>query len=328
MTEGARPDRQRRGNRLGVFPGDDYDLANVRAIDEWLDGALDVVVTFVQADLSPARRESFVDRVLTPVWQAGYTPLLTWEPCSLALDTDASPAEQLRAEGLLRQWAETLAEWVGSSTGDQRALHFRPAHEPNGWWYPWSAGAGVTGRQYVEFWHALVDAFEDHGPPADVVTWVWCVNAESTADVTLQDYYPGDSMVDWVGVDGFNWGTSQSWSDWQLPEEVFGDAVETVREFTDSPLVIPEVGCSSATDSGDGEHRKAAWIEAAFDFFAAEQVTFVGWFDVDKETDWAICAQPGSGLPGERTLRGREYGVYPAFERAARRYRAARARRD
>src|SRR5256885_2213761 len=27
-------------------------------------------------------------------------------------------------------------------------------------------------------------------------------------------YSPGDAYVDWVGIDGYNWGTTQSWSSW------------------------------------------------------------------------------------------------------------------
>lgn len=314
--------------RLGVFPGDDYDLTAVRAMDEWLDGALDVVVTFVHADLTPERRETFVDEVLTPVWRAGYTPLLTWEPFCLGNDGETSPVTQLRTKGLLEQWAETLGTWVSAGTGDPRSFLFRPAHEMNGSWYPWSAGEGVTGEEYVDVWAALVDAFEHSGPPADAVTWIWCVNAESAGAVTFADYYPGDEVVDWVGVDGYNWGASRSWSEWQSPESVFGDAVETVREFSDRPLVVPEVGCSPVANSGSGTDRKSAWIAAAFEYFATEGVRFVGWFNADKETDWAVLRPSATGLRAERTLRGRDYDVYPAFERAAGRYLVTRSRDD
>ena len=45
------------------------------------------------------------------------------------------------------------------------------------------------------------------------VEWVWAPNAESAPglfDVSSPNnwrhYYPGDSYVDWVGIDGYNWG--------------------------------------------------------------------------------------------------------------------------
>jgi mannan endo-1,4-beta-mannosidase len=309
MTEPCGEDRHPgRERQLGVFPGDDYDLESISAVDEWLGGSLDIVVTFVQASIPREHREAFRREVLTPVWQAGYTPLVTWEPCCLDSEASRPPADQLRERGLLRQWAETLAEWAGPSPGTQRKLLVRPCHEMNGSWYPWSASEGVSGQQYVD------------GPPDETLSWVWCVNAESTAELTLADYYPGDSRVDLVGVDGFNWGASQHWSQWQQPEEVFADAFETVRAFADRPLVVPEVGCTSATDVGSGEDRKAAWIDTAFDYFAAEAVQFVGWFDADKETDWAVCSQSTTDRRANRRLRGRTWSVYPSFKQSAQRY--------
>lgn len=303
---------------LGVFPGDDYSLAAIRAVDEWLDGALDVVVTFVPAGLPQAGRRDFVEETLTPIQRAGYTPLVTWEPFVLEDATFDTPVAALRDENVLREWAETLATWASNPGGDTRELVFRPAHEMNGWWYPWSAGDGVSGSTYVALWKALVDVFDDYGPPRDAVTWLWCANADSADGVSLADYYPGDDVVDWVGVDGYNWGTSQPWSTWRSPEAVFDRAFEEVRSMTDRPFIVPEVGCSSRTPDGQSPERKSAWISDAFELFAEWDVAAVGWFDAIKETDWAVCARSGSApAPTTENLRGTRYAVYPAFRRAA-----------
>lgn len=304
--------------RLAVFPGDDYAVADVRAFDEWVDGTLDAVVTFVPADLSAARRRAFLSATLTPLWDAGYVPVVTWEPYVLRDARGQSPAVVLEARSLLRGWAEAVATWVENPGGRQRRLVFRPAHEMNGSWYPWSAGRGVSGRSYVALWNALADAFADHGPPADAVTWLWCPNADSDTAAALSAYYPGDDAVDWVGVDGYNWGDSRPWSSWQTPEDVFTAAFDRVRSLSDCPLVVPEFGCSSVAAGGRAVDRKSAWVTDAFDLFAREGVALAGWFNADKETDWAVCGRgPGPGLPATRTLNGTEYGVYPAFARAA-----------
>lgn len=303
---------------LGVFPGDDYSLTAIGAVDEWLDGALEAVVTFVPAGLSEARRQAFVQETLTPIHRAGYTPIVTWEPFVLEDATPDMPVDALRAENLLREWAETLATWVADSGDETRELVFRPAHEMNGWWYPWSAGAGITGSAYVDFWNTLVDVFDDYGPPEDAVTWLWSANAESGDGVSLADYYPGDDVVDWVGVDGYNWGASQPWSDWQSPESVFVDAFEQVRTMADRPLVVPEVGCSSSTTGGPAPELKSAWIADVFDLFTEWDVAAVGWFDANKETDWAVCTRgTAATAPATRRLNGTRYGVYPSFRHAA-----------
>lgn len=302
---------------LAAFPGDDYSVSAVRAFDEWVGGRLDGVVTFVPAALSAERRESFAAETLTPLWNAGYTPVVTWEPFVLD-ERRASLTDDLRRDNLLRGWAETLAAWVANSGGEQRTFVFRPAHEMNGSWYPWSAGAGVSGAEYVEFWNALAAAFDARGPPSDAVTWLWCPNANSDADVALADYYPGDAAVDVVGVDGYNWGTSQPWSRWRTPAEVFAGAFERVRALSERPLVVPEVGCSSAYRGQRAVDRKSAWITDAFDLFSSADVALAGWFNVNKETDWAVCTRDlGANAPATRSLNGADYGVYPAFERAA-----------
>lgn len=306
---------------LGVFPGDDYSLTAIRAVDEWLDGALDIVVTFVPAGLSAARRQAFVEETLTPLWHVGYTPLVTWEPFLLEDAAPDTPVAALRDANVLRGWAEVLASWVSNPEGDRRDLIFRPAHEMNGWWYPWSAGAGVAGSEYVDLWNTLVDVFENYGPPEEAVTWLWSANVESADGVSLVDYYPGDDVVDWVGVDGYNWGSSQPWSDWQSPESVFEDAFEQVRTVSDRPLVVPEVGCSSSTTGGPVPGRKSAWIADAFELFTEWDVAAVGWFDANKETDWAVCTRGTEATaPATRRLNGARYSVYPSFRRAATSY--------
>lgn len=306
------------GPRLAVFPGDDYDVGGVEAFDAWVGGRLDAVVTFVRAGAPSASRRRFFAETLTPLWDAGYVPVVTWEPFLLDGDRDGSATEALRARNLLREWAEAVAAWVNPDDGGRRRLVFRPAHEMNGDWYPWSAGRGVSGGAYVALWEALVDAFDDHGPSSDAVTWLWCANAEPVVETPLSAYYPGDDAVDVVGVDGYNWGDSREWSSWQSPTDVFGDAFERVRSLSERPLAVPEVGCTSVSRDGRGVDRKSAWITAAFELFAAADVAFAGWFNADKETDWAVCRpNPSPDAPAVRTLDGTEYAVYPAFERAA-----------
>jgi beta-mannanase len=51
------------------------------------------------------------------------------------------------------------------------------------------------------------------------VAFGWAVNSESVPDIQgnqIEDYYPGDQYVDYVGVDGFNFGTP-----WQTWNQVF-----------------------------------------------------------------------------------------------------------
>jgi hypothetical protein len=308
---------------LGAFPGDDDPLGHARALDDWLDGRLDVAVAFAAAGLAPARRRRVFDH-LAALWDAGFRPVLTWEPFDVGdADDPAGAVANGRADDLLDAWATAVADWVDPPEGC-RELVLRPAHEMNGWWYPWSAGAGVAPGTYRRMWRRLHDAVAAAGA-GDRVRWLWCPNAESAPDIDPLAYYPGDDVVDRVGVDGYNFGDSRPESAWRDPEATFQPTVDRLRARLDAPLDVPEVGCSSVLD---GDHRpaaKAAWVERAFDRFDAWDVRSVCWFDADKETDWSVLA-PGGGdiAPPHRepvTAAGRSYVGYPAFRRAAVAYR-------
>jgi beta-mannanase len=67
-------------------------------------------------------------------------------------------------------------------------------------------------------------------------------------------YYPGDQYVDWVGISGFNWGTTQSWSSWRSIEEIIR---APYRDYRRHPIMLIETG--SVEQGGS----KARWITNA-----------------------------------------------------------------
>jgi hypothetical protein len=307
---------------LGGFPGESDDLSVARALDRWLGGRLGAVTTFVAADVPPTRRHAFVHEYLTAAWEAGFLPVVTWEPFGVG-GADASPVTTIADGGattLLDDWASTLADWVDATP--RRELVVRPAHEMNGSWYPWSSGAGVDPRDYRRMWRRLHRVFTDAGLGGERVRWLWSPNAEPVED--LLAWYPGDAYVDWVGVDGYNFGGSHPWSTWRDPAAVFEPAFEQLAGVG-APLAVPEVGCSSVHGDERRPDLKAAWIADAFDLFDAWDVRLVSWFDATKETDWGVFVAAGEGddpavAPTTRTVDGRSFAAYPAFRRAALQY--------
>ena len=64
------------------------------------------------------------------------------------------------------------------------------------------------------------------------------------------DYFPGTEEVDWVGLDGYNWGTNREWSGWQSFREIFSEAYDLLTQLApEKPFMIAEVGC--AEEGGD-----------------------------------------------------------------------------
>lgn len=307
---------------LGVFPGESTEPSALRALDRWLDGRLGCVTTFVAAGVPPGRRHAFAHDYLTAVWEAGAVPVVTWEPFAVGHGDGDDPVATIadgEATSLLVDWASTLADWVTAAPG--RRLVVRPAHEMNGSWYPWSAGAGVDPQDYRRMWRRLHGVVTDAGVAADRVCWLWSVNADPADD--LLAWYPGDTYVDWVGVDGYNFGDSQPWSEWRDPPSVFEPAFEHLSGL-DAPLTVPEFGCSSVRGDDRRPNSKADWIADAFALFDTWDVRLAGWFNADKETDWRVFGPASDadagGFPATVTIDGRPYATYPTFRRAARRY--------
>jgi mannan endo-1,4-beta-mannosidase len=173
-----------------------------------------------------------------------------------------------------------------------KEIWLRPLHEANGDWYDWGiakAGAGNTDQNLIEAWRHIVSIFRDEGVAN--VKWVWTTNATNSGSASFAGHYPGDAWVDMISIDGYNWGTAQSWSHWQSFEQVFGPAYAALAAI-DKPLFIPEFSCSE--HGGD----KAAWIKETFAALPAKFPRIFGlmWFNLSKtaEADWGLNTSAGA----------------------------------
>jgi FlgD Ig-like domain/Glycosyl hydrolase family 26 len=177
----------------------------------------------------------------------GRIPMITWKGTSLAEVLSG------RDDGMIRARARGVRA-LG------RPVFLRWGWEMNGSWSEWggasNGGAGVGPKRYIEAWRHIHDLFRQEG--ASNVAWVWSPN---DSDVPSQPwnhwtrYYPGDAYVDWVGIDGFNWGTSQDWSSWRSLAEI----IEPIyRDYAGrKPIMVSETG--SARHGGS----KAQWLDDA-----------------------------------------------------------------
>ena len=304
---------------LGVFPADD--LSEAIAFNRWVKNKLSVVITFVPVDVSPYVRKQFVNEYLDALWKAGFVPIVTLEPWSIEEISSSKLLKNNNLREQFRAWANQFAKWIGPSS--QRKLILRPAHEMNGSWYPWSADAGVNPVEYRRMWRAVYDIFQDKVLCSDDIRWLWSINAETTADVDVAAYYPGDAYVDWVGVDGYNFGGSQDWSVWRNPESVFERAFKKVRNISDAPLSVPEFGCSSIRDGNIDPVAKSSWVADTFELFNKWNVRLASWFNINKETDWRVldfATNADRRYPDKISLNGTDFVIYPSFREAAVQY--------
>jgi hypothetical protein len=105
-----------------------------------------------------------------------------------------------------------------------------------------------------------------------------------------QGLFPGTGYVDIVALDGYNWGTSASWSSWISPRDLFAPGIVQLRSLAPGvPILIAETASSEAGGS------KAAWNADLVSYLAAQpDVMGFVWFHLQKEADWRINSSAAS----------------------------------
>jgi len=252
--------------------------------------------------------QNFQPNWMEPIRTHGSIPLVTWESW-LYTDGVNQPAYSLQNiingafDSYLTRWAQDSQAW-----GYPYFLRF--AHEMNGNWYPWSELAnGNRPGDYVQVWRHVHDLFTACG--VTNVTWVWSPNIGYSGSLPLEELYPGSAYVDWIGIDGYNWGPL-SGHRWQTFAEVFQPTYQKILELaTGKPLMIAEM---ASTEIGG---NKAAWITDALKnqlpgFFP--EIKAVIWFNENKETDWRIESSPAAQAAFASAVASNQYASN-AYER-------------
>jgi mannan endo-1,4-beta-mannosidase len=242
-----------------------------------------------------AFRRDMVERVR----QRGSIPMINW--ASWDLDRSGSvdqPDFRLseiiggQHDAYIRQWARDARAWG-------HPLLVRFDHEMNGWWFNWSERVNGNGPgQFVRMWRHVVDIFVHEG--ASNVTWVWAPNVVGPDTSPLASLYPGDGYVDWVGISGYNWGTSPSapGNIWQSFSEVHRPTYDALTALAPAkPILIAE---TASTEFGGS---KAAWITDALQTqlpLSFPRIKAVLWFNWNAPNDvggggtmdWVIESSP------------------------------------
>jgi hypothetical protein len=214
----------------------------------------------------------------------GRIPMITWKGTTL---TDILGGEY---DGMIRARARGVRDL-------HRPVFLRWGWEMNGQWEAWSGarngGAEVGPARYVSAWQHIHRIFTAMG--ATNAVWVW---APAHQDGPPHDwnhwthYYPGDGWVDWVGIDGFNWGAATRWGHWAS----FTDLIEPVyRDYAGrKPIMIAETGTTRVGGS------KVGWFQDARDdietvFPRVRAIVYFNAHDGVYPVDWRVTTSAASG---------------------------------
>jgi len=156
-------------------------------------------------------------------------------------------------------------------------------HEMNADWYSWGYGH-VPAPTFVAAWRHIVSLFRGQG--ANNVTWLWTVNQDLPTTGPLASWWPGPRYVTWVGIDGYYYRPSSTFT------TVFGETIAQVRAFTRKPVLLSEAGVGP-------QAGQSAKIQNLFAGMRQYQTLGLVWFDIAQHQgiyhqDWRIEDNPAA----------------------------------
>lgn len=199
-------------------------------------------------------------------WKHGATTLVDMDPHNGAA-TITGVADG-RYDAYLRSFAKAVAGF-----GHPVIVSF--AHEMNASWYQYGYKY-VTPSVFIAAYRRVHDIFSATG--ARNVTWMWAVNrpAAGQTSPSVAEWYPGNAYVDWVGIDGYDWSGSLTFT------QAFGATLAQVRSFTNRPVLIAETSVLPGANA-------AAQVTSWFQGIVSNHLLGLVWFDIDKASRKGIA---------------------------------------
>jgi Glycosyl hydrolase family 26 len=211
--------------------------------------------------------EPFDTRFANALHAHGITPFVQIDPSHASVDAMADGTY----DEYLRQYADSVRAF-----GHAVVIGF--GHEMNAPGSSWGSGH-VKPSDFIAAWRHLVRLFDQQG--ADNVTWIWTVAADGPDPGSVKEWWPGSAYVDWVGLDGFYYRPTDTFS------TVFGPMMRSIKRFAPSkPMLLSETAVGPRAG-------QLAGILNLFGGMAKAGTLGLVWFDIDQDDgiyhqDWRL----------------------------------------
>ena len=241
-------------------------------------------------------------RNYSSVGVSGSTPMITWEPWGppYSAANNQFPLAQIAAGN----FDSYIDSWAGGLRAFGNPVFLDFAHEMDGNWFPWGYGVnGNTQDEYIAAFRHVHDRFAAAG--ATNVQFVWNVNVWNPAGVDQRTFYPGDSYVDYMAIDIFNWGANGGgWVSLSSGLSVYTNVYANLAGLSSRPMMLAEWASVEPVPADPTGVTKAGWIRSAAQALANEfpRITAVVWFNASG-TSLALDSS-SSSLSGARAAFG------------------------
>jgi len=259
----------------GVYPGgitgeeDDITLNDLRAYEQ----AAGKTATWVYFSHNWYHERKFPTQTAEWIRDAGSIPYVRLMMRSDAVQNHAEPEFTLDRivnggfDADLRAWARAARDF-----GSPLMAEF--GTEVNGEWFPWNGvwngGGALDGygdpaqpdgpERFRDAYRHIIQIARDEGTAN--ILWVFHANNQDVPDVSwnrLEQYYPGDEWIDWIGVSVYGAQTPMD-EEWPEFRDMIDEAYPRLAALSpDKPIVVLEFGATSGNPRGD----QAVWAENA-----------------------------------------------------------------
>ena len=245
---------------FGAFDNNTQEgFKSIMSLEDSLKTALPIIHIYTAWGSKP--EEEFPTMQVHSILEMGSIPLITWEPWLTDFDPVKYP--QLRkledrdkggmAEIAQGKYDFYITQWAQDARKVSYPMFVRVGHEMNDpKRFPWGL-QNNSPKDFIAAWKHIREVFKKQG--ANNIIWVWSPHP-SYGYVNL--FYPGDSLVDYVGVSALNYGTIAPWSKWWTFKDIFGNYYKDLARYK-KPIMITEFGCLSTGGS------RSKWFYDAMD---------------------------------------------------------------
>jgi len=275
-------------------------LPQVQELEDQLDNWFGLLSTY----LSWGVRFDLAE--LEHVYDDGRLMLLAIQPWDFGSARETLLPALIKGEydGQLRAWAEAVASV-------EAPVFVRFGNEMNGDWSTWCAWFyGKDADLFHMAWRHVVSVFEAAG--AHNAVHVYNPHDRSFPGFKWNHpllYYPGDDVVDWIGLTGYNNGIAHPGDEWREFVEIHDPLYAAYLSWWPRmPLMITEF--ASNENGGD----KAAWIRDCFEALHSRypRIKIAVWFDlVDGLWQYQLDSSEASLAAFREGLQRPEYQVRP-----------------
>ncbi len=247
----------------GVYPGgqsgaeDDLTPADVDSYEQ----SVGQQVAWVYFSNNWYNSSLFPESTASWIRERGAVPFIRLMLRSSADNPTPDPRYTLDAI-LSGQFDTELKAWGQAAKDFGTPLIVEWGTEMNGFWFAWNArwnGQEKGAEKFRLAYRHVVETIRAEG--ASNITWVFHVNDSDDPDESwnrLEHYYPGDDVVDWLGVSVYS---AQSPQDdyWTTFTEQLGAVMPRLTALADKPVFVLEFGAAKNNPLGD----QAAWADEA-----------------------------------------------------------------